>query len=80
MEKYRGCYIDNVYFHNEKEVDEFLKNKAVESYIMLIQLFTEKPQFEYAAMVEKQAENLVKNFGFDWEQIEELEARALQTA
>ena len=39
MKNYKGYYIDKVIFNSEKEIDDFLKNKAVNAYRQAVELF-----------------------------------------
>lgn len=77
MKQYKGYYIDNTYFHNEAEIDKFLENKAVEAYITAVKVFLINCTMEASIYVNKMAERLVNNFGYTWEQVEEIEIKAM---
>lgn len=73
MKEYKGYYIDDVIFHNENEIEEHRKEYAVNAYRMAVELFNHNRNIEYAMYVDEKAETLVNNFGYTWEQVEELE-------
>lgn len=73
MKQYKGLYIDNVIFHNEQEIEEHLKQQALKSYRIAVELFMHNVSIEYSMHVEETAAVLVNNFGYSWEEIEELE-------
>lgn len=78
MKQYKGLYIDNVYFNNTADIDQFLKEKAVQSYKTAVELFAHRKSMEYAIYVDECAERLVNQFGYTWEQVEAIEASAYQ--
>lgn len=73
MKNYKGYYIDGVIFHNEKEVDEFRKNQAVEAYKTAIRMFEEHSDMEHSIFADEKAEILHNQFGLDWNEIEAIE-------
>ena len=77
MKQHKGYYIDHIYFHTEAEIDEFIKNQAVEKFNMLNKFFAERPAMEISIACQEQAERLHNIFGFSWEEIEELEIAAI---
>ena len=78
MKQYKGFYIDNTIFHSETEIDEYLKAVAVEDYKRRVEAWEHSRTVEAAAYVDEKAETLVNNFGFTWEEVEELETETLQ--
>lgn len=78
MKQYKGYYIDNVIFHNEEEIDAFVKQQAVESYKKAIKYFCENSTMSASMYVEEKAEVLVNQFGYTWEQVEELEIQTMK--
>lgn len=79
MKQYRGYYIDKVIFNNEKEIDEFIKSEAIRSYKMAVELFVNNSTMENSIYCDEKAERLVNQFGFTWEQVEELEISTMQS-
>jgi len=77
MRKYRGLYIDHVYFHNTAEIDEYLKAQAIKSYKRAIKAFCNHMDMEHSIYADKQAECLNKQFGMSWTEIEEIEIEAM---
>lgn len=80
MRQYKGCYIDNVIFHNAKEIDKFLENQALDAYKTACELFAIHNDMEYANYCNEKAEILVNQFGYTWEQLEAIEIQAYATA
>lgn len=78
MKKYKGYYIDKVIFNNKQEIDDFIKKQAIYAYKTSVKLFSEHCTFEISIYCDKKAEVLVNQFGFSWEQIEELEIKTLE--
>ena len=73
MKKHKGYYIDNTSFSSKEEIDAHLKKMAVERFLTLNSIFCANPSMECSVMCAEQADKLNKEFGFTWEQIEELE-------
>ena len=76
MKQYKGYYIDHVIFNNEEEIDSFLEKQALDAYILACQLFAERSTMENSIYCEEKAEYLVNQFGYTWEQLEEIEIQA----
>lgn len=79
MKQYKGYYIDKVIFNNEKEVDAFLEKQAIDAYKTACELFSIHSTIENSLFCNEKAEYLVNNFGYTWEQIEELEIQVFQS-
>ena len=79
MRKYKGYYIDKVIFNNEDEIDEFIKSEAIRAYKQSVELFVNRSTIENSIYCDDKAEILVNQFGFTWEQIEELEIQVMKS-
>ena len=79
MKQYKGYYIDKVIFNNEDEIDEFIKSEAIRAYKQSVELFVNHPTIENSIYCDDKAEILVNQFGFTWEQIEELEIQGMKS-
>lgn len=79
MRQYKGYYIDNAIFHNEKEIDNFLKEQAVRAYKMACECFARHSTMENSILVDERAERLVNQFDYTWEQLEDMEIEVLQS-
>ena len=79
MKNYKGYYIDKVIFNNEKEIDEFIRNQAIDSYKNSVKLFAERPTLENSSYCDDKAERLVNQFDFTWEQVEQIEIEVLES-
>lgn len=78
MKKYRGCYIDNIVFHSESEVDSFLKEKAIKAFRIAVQMFARNPSMEASLFAAEKAEYLNNLHGMDWDEIEAIEIEAMK--
>lgn len=78
MKKYRGYYIDGSCFKNQKEIDEFLKEQAINSFKIAVELFCKYRNMEASIYESEKAEVLVKQFGFTWGEVEELEIATME--
>ena len=76
MTKYKGYYIDQIYFHSKAEIDAHIKQKAVEEYQRRIRYFADHLTVEASIFCTEQADLLHNIFGFSYEEIEELEIAA----
>lgn len=77
MRQYKGYYIDKVIFHNENEIDAFIKNKAIEKYQMLCKMFANKADNALAAIMVEHEDRLHDIFGLSYEEIEQIEIEAI---
>ena len=80
MTKYRGYYIDGIYFNSKADVDKFVERKAVEAYKQAYKYFLNHPTMEASVYWSEKAEYLVNNFGYTWESVEVLEIEAIKAA
>jgi len=78
MRQYKGYYIDKVIFHNEKEIDAFIKQQAIDAYKKAIKYFCGHPTMEASMYATEKAEILVNKFGYTWEEVEELEIQTMK--
>ena len=76
MTQYKGYYIDNIYFHSKDEIDDHIKQKAVEEYQRRIRYFADHSTMEASIFCSEQADLLHNNFDFSYEEIEEIEIEA----
>ena len=74
MTQYKGYYIDHVYFNSKADIDEFIKNKAIEAFKVSVELFAWNPSHERATYSHQKAEVLVKQHGLTWDEVDEIEA------
>ena len=79
MKQYKGYYIDKVIFNNEDEIDEFIKSEAIRDYKQSVELFVNHLTIKNSIYCDDKAEILVNQFGFTWEQIEELEIQVMKS-
>lgn len=78
MRNYKGYYIGTGCFSSKEEIDTFLKNKVVEAYRVAVRLFNSNLTMEASNYCMDRAEALVKQFGFTYEQVEQLEIETLE--
>lgn len=80
MKQHKGYYIDNVIFHNEEEIDNFLEKQAVDAYKLACSVFATHSTVANSLLVDEKAERLVKFYGYTWEQLEAIELESYQVA
>lgn len=73
MRKYKNYYICEGGFKSKKEIDDFIKQKHVDSYVMYIEMFANKASMELVCIISELADKLVKQFGFTYSELEDLE-------
>lgn len=73
MTKYKGYYIDHVIFSSKAEIDDYLKQSAINTYKTACKWFAEQPCMEAAKYAADKAEALHKVHGLTWSEIEEIE-------
>ena len=78
MTQYKGYYIDKVIFNSKADIDQFLKDQAVEAYEKAVEYFTTHPTMEASNYCHSKAEILVNQYGYTWEQVEALEIATLE--
>ena len=79
MRKYKGYYIDGVVFKTEKEIDDFHRKNAVESFRKSVEYFAKHPTMEASIYSGERAENLVKNYGYTYNEVEAIEIDVYET-
>ena len=77
MKQYKGYYIDKVIFHNETEIDAFLKKQTIEKYQTLCKMFATDSCMELINMMNPYEERLHNEFCLSYEEIEQLEIEAI---
>jgi hypothetical protein len=78
MKKYKGYYIDHIYFNSKEEIDEFIKSEAVNAYRKSVEYFANHPSMEASSYSSDKADRLVNEFGFSWEEVEAIEIKTLE--
>lgn len=77
MRKYKGYYIDGVIFHNQYEIDNFIKNEIIHKIKVFYNMFssdiyTGKEKMALSDEITQREIRLHDEFGLDWDEIEEL--------
>lgn len=81
MTKYRGYYIDKESacgFKGREEIDDFIRNRTIDSYQKACRRFAENSTMESSIYCDEIAEYLVNSCGLTWAEVEELEIEAYQ--
>lgn len=73
MKQYKGYYIDHVYFNSEKDIDEFVKNLAIEGYKTFCRAFSIRPTQEAAIVLCEKEDDLHRQFGMSYAEIEDIQ-------
>ena len=79
MRQYKGYYIDGVIFHNEQEIDKAIEKQAVDAYKLAVELFARKSNMANSMYADERAERLVKQFGYTWDHVEEIEIEVYES-
>ena len=77
MKQYKGYYIDKVIFHNEKEIDHFIKSETIKKYQQLCKMFADDACMELINMMIPFSDRLHREFGLSYDEIEQLEIEAI---
>lgn len=73
MTRYKNLYIDGVIFKNEKEIDDFLMNSAIQEYKNRCKVFSATKTLASAEFADEQATFLHDTYRISWEEIERME-------
>lgn len=79
MKKYKGYYIGEGCFKNKKEIDEFLKAQAIESYRTALKCFDMDPCMESSVICSERADKLAYQFGLTRSEIETIEIETFKS-
>lgn len=77
MTQYKGYYIDHIHFNSKADIDNRIKEQAVESFLRLHRYFADHPTMEVSIRCSAEADRLHNIFGFSYEEIEALEIAAV---
>ena len=80
MTQYKGYYIDHVIFNSKDEIDDYLKQSAINTYRTACKWFAEQPCMESAKYAADKADALHTVHGLTWTEIEEIEIEAYKQA
>ena len=73
MKAFKNLYIDGVIFHNEAEIDQFLKNKAIEGFKTAVAVFISHHTLEASIHCDKIADRLHEVYGMTYAEVEDIE-------
>ena len=73
MLKYKGYYIDGTVFKSKKDIDEHLKNLAIERYKKLNKMFSKNPSIELSSLLSDLSIELHEQHNLSYNEIELLE-------
>lgn len=81
MIQYKGYYIDHIIFNSKADIDNFIKEQAIDRYRMMCRMFArEDASMELSILMSEQADRLHNQFGMDYNEIEEIEIEAYKAA
>ncbi len=81
MTQYKGYYIDHIYFHSKAEIDNFIKEQAIDRYKMMCRMFVKDDAgMELSILMSEQADRLHNQFGMDYNEIEAIEIEVFKAA
>lgn len=78
MKRYKNLYIDGATFKNEKEIDDFLMDSAIQEYKIRCKVFSAKKTLASAEFADEQATFLHDTYGISWEELERIEIETYQ--
>lgn len=73
MIKYKGYYIDGTVFKSKNDIDEHLKNLAIERYKKLNKMFSKNPSIELSSLLSDLSIELHEQHNLSYNEIEVLE-------
>lgn len=76
--QYKGYFIDHVIFNSKADIDRFIEEQAVEAYKTAVYVFAIRGTMEASIYMMEKAEVLVKQYGYTWDQVEEIEISVYQ--
>lgn len=81
MMKYRGKYIDHVFYNSKKDIDDAIKNELIANIkkytkMMFTGRYSASEQMTLSGWISDSERQLHDEFGMDWADIEELEVIA----
>lgn len=81
MTQYKGYYIDHIYFNSKADIDNFIKEQAIDRYKMMCRMFARQDAgMELSIMMSEQADKLHNQFGMDYNEIERIEIESYKAA
>ena len=81
MTQYKGYYIDHIIFNSKADIDNFVKEQAINRYKMMCRMFAkEDAGMELSILMSEQADLLHNQFGMDYNEIESIEIEAYKAA
>lgn len=79
MKKYKGYYIDGVYFKTKVDIDEHIKAMTIKSYKVACEMFSRHPDMEHSVYAAEIADRL-HALGLTWGEIEAIEIEAYKAS
>lgn len=80
MTQYKGYYIDHIVFNSKAEIDNHIKEKAIDRYKMMCRMFARDSSMELSILMSEQADRLHNQFGMDYNEIEAIEIEVFKAA
>lgn len=72
MRQYKGYFIDHVIFNSKEDIDNFIKQRAIERLISLNEEFARKADMAIMKMISDCEDRLHDEFGMSYEELEEI--------
>jgi hypothetical protein len=81
MTQYKGYYIDHIVFNSKTDIDNFIKEQAIDRYKMMCRMFAQDDAgMELSILMSEQADRLHNQFGMDYNEIEAIEIEVFKAA
>ena len=76
-QEYKGYHIDGVLFHDEADVDNFIKRTRILSLQLAIMRFFSELDYNASERVLELEHELMGEYGLTWHEVEDIEINAM---
>ena len=80
MTQYKGYYIDHIIFNSKADIDNFIKEQAIDRYKMMCRMFADNSTMELSIIMSEHADKLHNEFGMEYNEIENIEIEVFKAA
>lgn len=80
MTQYKGYYIDHIIFHSKADIDNRIKEQAIDRYKMMCRKFMDDSTMELSILMSNHADYMHNVCGMDYNDIEAIEIEVFSAA
>ena len=80
MTQYKGYYIDHVIFNSKSDIDNRIKEQAIDRYKMMCRKFMDDSTMELSILMSNHADYMHNVCGMDYNDIEAIEIEVFKAA